>query len=115
MSYSLSSYLHTLRKQRGLSQSDLAALLGISVSALSRIELQTRRPTAELIIATELIFAKRAEEVFPGFYREIEREVAGRARARLEFLKIMSDPKSRDQRDLLSELINRASKSKPKP
>jgi transcriptional regulator with XRE-family HTH domain len=115
MSYFLSSYLHTLRKQRGLSQSDLAALLGISVSALSRIERRTRRPTAELMVATEMIFGERAEKMFPGFYREIEREVAERAQARLELLKVKPSRKSRHQLDLLSETIKRANKSDPQP
>jgi transcriptional regulator with XRE-family HTH domain len=114
MSYLLPSYLHTLRKQRGLSQADLAALLGISVSALSRIEKLSRRPTAELMIEAELIFGKSARDIFPGFYDEVERTMSDRAHAQQDLLKSKNEPGAHAEFQLLAKIIERIEKSKPK-
>lgn len=42
--------LHTLRKQRETTLTDLSAATGISVSTLSRLESGSRRPTLELLL-----------------------------------------------------------------
>jgi transcriptional regulator with XRE-family HTH domain len=75
MKHRLPSYLHTLRKRWGLSQPELAALLDVTASALSRFEKRSRRPTAELIVAIEVIFGHSAKDVFPAFYQCVEHEV----------------------------------------
>ena len=92
MSHLLPSYLHTLRKQWGLSQPDLASLLGITASALCRFENLSRRPTAELIIGAEVIFGHGAKEVFPALYRDIERDIVNRAKARHKRLDFENRP-----------------------
>ena len=111
MSHLLSSYLHTLRKQWGLSQPDLASLLGITASALCRFENLSRRPTAELIIGAEVIFGHGAKEVFPALYRDIERDIVNRAKARHKRLDSKTDPTTREQLRLLTEIIERASQA----
>lgn len=112
MSHLLPSYLHTLRKQWGLSQPDLAALLGVTGSALCRFENLSRRPTAELIIATEVIFGHGAKDVFPAFYRDIERVIVDRARTQHKRLESETDPAVREKLRLLTEVIERASQTK---
>jgi len=112
MPHRLPSYLHTLRKQWGLSQPDLASLLSISGSAQSRFENLSRRPTAELIIGAEVIFGHGPKEVFPAFYHDIERAIVRRARSQYARLESQTDPASREKLRLLTEIIERASQSK---
>lgn len=111
MSHLLPSYLHTLRKQWSLSQPDLASLLGVTGSALSRFENLSRRPTAELIIGAEVIFGHSAKDVFPAFYRDVERTIVDRARAQYERLESDTDPVTREKLRLLTEIFERASQS----
>ena len=79
MSHSLPSYLLTLRKRSGLSQADLALLMGISASALCRLETQTRRPSLEFAIATEVILGQRLKNVFPAAYESVQHRIVERA------------------------------------
>ena len=109
MSHLLPSYLHTLRKQWGLSQPDLASLLGVTGSALSRFENLSRRPTAELIIGAGVIFGHGPKDVFPAFYHDIECTIVDRARAQHDRLESQTDPTTREKLRLLTEIIERAS------
>jgi len=109
MSHQLPSYLHTLRKQWGLSQPDLAALLGITASALSRFENLSRRPTAKLLVGAGVIFGHDTKDVFPGFYHDIERSIVDRARAQHDRLESKNDAASSEKLRLLTEIIERAS------
>ena len=112
MSHLLPSYLHTLRKQWGLSQPDLASLLGVTGSALCRFENLSRRPTAKLIVAAEVIFGHGPRDVFPAFYRDIERTIVDRARTQLGRLETEADPATHRKLRLLTEVIERASQTK---
>jgi transcriptional regulator with XRE-family HTH domain len=111
MPHRLPSYLHTLRKQWGLSQPDLASLLGVTGSAQCRFENLSRRPSAELIIGAEVIFGHGPNEVFPAFYHDIERAIVDRARSQVARLESRTDPASRDKLRLLTEIIERASQT----
>ncbi len=112
MPHRLPNYLHTLRKQWGLSQPDLASLLGVSASAECRFENLSRRPSAELLIGAEVIFGHGAKEVFPAFYHEIERAIVSRAQSHHARLEAKTDAASRDKLRLLSEIMDRASQTK---
>jgi len=112
MSRLLPSYLHTLRKQGGLSQPDMAALFDVTKSAMSRFENLSRQPTVELVIGAEVIFGKSAKEVFPALYQEIERIIVDRARILRDSLKTQSDPVARKKLRLLAEFIKRAEATK---
>jgi transcriptional regulator with XRE-family HTH domain len=107
MSRLLLSYLKPLRLQRGLSQLELAQLMGISVSLLSKVESQTRRPTARVILPAEIVFGLPAREIFPGAYNEIEKEVGHRARSLRAQVKHRSDPASGEKRALLKTMVKR--------
>jgi len=111
MSHRLPSYLHTLRKQWGLSQPELAALLNLTGSALSRFENRSRRPTAELIIGTEVLFGHGPKEVFPGFYRAVERGVVERAQVEYKRLEALADASAAHKLRFLTEVLERASQT----
>ena len=108
MSRLLPSYQHTLRKQWGFSQPDLAALFDVSASAMSRFENLSRQPTVELVIGAEVIFGQSAKEVFPALYQDIERAIVERARVLHESLQSHTDPVGRKKLRLLGEFIKRA-------
>jgi transcriptional regulator with XRE-family HTH domain len=80
MSRPLSNYLLSLRQRSGLSQSELAVLLGISGSTLCKLEGLSRRPPIEFAVAAEVVFGQRIRDVFPAVYDEIEQGVVERAR-----------------------------------
>ena len=108
MAHLLPSFLHILRKQWGLSQPDLAALIGVTASALSRFENLSRRPTVELIIGTEVIFGQGARDVFPALYHEVERTILKRACDLQKQLERSNDPARAEKLHLLAEIIERA-------
>lgn len=109
MSRHLSSYLLSLRKRSGLSQSDLALLLGISGSALCRSEGLSRRPTIELAVGAEVIFGHPMKEVFPAFYEEIEQAIVARARRRRD--RYAARPKAGTKLRALDAILERASQT----
>jgi transcriptional regulator with XRE-family HTH domain len=108
MHHQLPCYLHSLRKRYGLSQPELAELLGISVSALSRYEGQSRKPTAELIVAAEVIFGLCAKDIFPLFYHEVQQVVVKRAKALYARLEKHTEPAAYEKLRLLDALFERA-------
>lgn len=108
MSRILPSYLSTLRKQRGLSQPDLAQLLDISASLLCKVESLSRRPTARVILPAEIVFGIPAREIFPGAYGEIEQAVGHRARMLLNQLNDRSDPVSVEKKRFIKEITARS-------
>jgi transcriptional regulator with XRE-family HTH domain len=113
MSHLLPSYLHTLRKQWGLSQPDLAALFDVSASAMSRFENLSRQPTVDLVIGAEVLFGHSAKEVFPALYQNIERTIVERARVLHDSLETRTDPVARKKLRLLTEFIKRAKATTP--
>ena len=113
MSRLLPNYLHTLRKQWGLSQPELAALFNVTASAMSRFENQSRQPTVELVIGAEVIFGQTAKDVFPALYQETQRNIVDRAHVLHDSLEPRTDPATREKRRLLTEFIERAEHTKP--
>lgn len=112
MSRHLPSYLRTLRLQWGLSQSELANLLGISASLLSKVESLTRRPTARVILPAEIVFGLGPDEIFPGAYRGIEKDVGQRARALRQQLKHRSDWAALEKSRQLKAMLRRIARVK---
>jgi transcriptional regulator with XRE-family HTH domain len=77
----LDNYLRTYRKKLGLTQREVAFLLGYRGNAkVSRYERQGPIPTLKTIFAYEAIFQKPARELFAGIYDRAERETLRRAR-----------------------------------
>ena len=71
----LDNYLRTYRKKLGLTQREVAFLLGChSGTKVSRYERSARVPTLNAILAYEVIFQKPARELFAGLYDRAERQ-----------------------------------------
>lgn len=79
-SYRSRSSLRSHRKRWGLKQRELAELLALSRSAITKMERNDDPRSLHLLIAAELMFGVRAKDLYPGFYEQIEREVVKRAR-----------------------------------
>jgi transcriptional regulator with XRE-family HTH domain len=80
MASHLNNYLRTYRKRTGLSQQDVAFLLGCEGrGAVSRYERFTRQPSLPALCAYEMILGARAQELFAGVYDKVAHDIAGRA------------------------------------
>jgi transcriptional regulator with XRE-family HTH domain len=111
MSRILPCYLNTLRMRRGLTQPELAELMGIGASLLSKVESLERRPTTKVILAAEIVFGMPAREIFPGAYKNLEQGVVKRARAlRSQFLD-RSDPAAAEKLRLIDQIMERSVQS----
>jgi transcriptional regulator with XRE-family HTH domain len=76
----LSNYIRTHRRRAGLSQRELARLLGAeSGTKVSRYETFTRMPSVMTIWACELVFNRPASEIFAGVYQGVLEAVSARA------------------------------------
>jgi len=75
------NYLRKYRLKAALSQCEVSELLGISKAALNRYELGLRAPPANVVIASEILFAIRAAAIFPALYNTIGEELSVRALA----------------------------------
>jgi transcriptional regulator with XRE-family HTH domain len=75
------SYLRTHRKKGGLTQDEMAFLLGCqSGTKISRFERLARQPNLETALACQVVFGVPAHELFPGVFAEVEKSVMQRAR-----------------------------------
>jgi transcriptional regulator with XRE-family HTH domain len=73
MSSKLKNYLRTYRKRAGLSQDEMAFLLGCrSGSKVSRYECFARQPGLETALAYKIIFRVPTCELFGGVFQQIE-------------------------------------------
>ena len=73
--------LRAYRKRAGLSQVELAALLGLrSQSVLSEVELARTRPGLDVLLGCERIFDAPASELFPNLTARVERALLNRAK-----------------------------------
>jgi transcriptional regulator with XRE-family HTH domain len=81
----LPNYLRAHRKRLGLSQTDVAYLLGAESGAkVCRYERFNRLPGLETILAYCAIFGRTPSELFAGLHDRIEYEIARRAETLLE-------------------------------
>lgn len=81
MSAPLESYLRTYRKRSGLSQDEVAFLLGSASGAkISRYERLSIQPKLETALAYEAIFQIPVRDLFAGLYQKVEREIMERLR-----------------------------------
>ena len=111
----LQNYLRTHRRRTGLSQEEVAALLGAaSGSKVSRHENFARTPSVRTVFAYEIVFDRPASELFAGNYQAIRLAVQERARRMAERLNAQPDAQSeRTLRKL--ELLRTIVESKPYP
>lgn len=81
MSRKLQNYLRTYRKRFGLSQKELAFLLGVkSGEKVSRYERFEQLPNLQTALAFQALFGVPVAELFAGIYEQAEQEVSKQAR-----------------------------------
>lgn len=91
----LPNYLKTHRKHSGLTQCDIAFLLGNSNGAqLSRYENHHRIPPLETALALEALFKVPVADLFAGLHEAAKCGVEGRARQLALSLRDLSPPNS---------------------
>lgn len=108
----LSSYLRTERLRSGLSQKEFAELLGLSRSAVSKVE-GAERPSLQFMLGAEIIFRSTPREIFPALYEALEYEILLRAVALESRLSERTDAASMRKRRHLGALINRLQFNQP--
>lgn len=80
MSRSLENYIRTLRKRAGLSQEELAFLLGgIEDATVSRHEAFERQPRLRTALLYSAILGVDPRELFAGLYEDEQQEARKRA------------------------------------
>jgi transcriptional regulator with XRE-family HTH domain len=78
---SLPHYLRSNRMRLGLTQDDVAFLLGVKGGEkLSRYERFNRKANLRVALACEIIFERAVSEIFNGLYQQIEAEIRARAK-----------------------------------
>src|ERR1022692_2170629 len=93
----LQNYLRTHRRRHGLSQADIAMLLGaVSGTKASRYENFARMPGALTVFAFEIVFDQPASELFAGTYQAVHLAVQERARRMVEQLSARPTPQDQE-------------------
>ena len=110
------SYVRACRRRWGLTQRELALLLGLSSSTtVSRIERSKRGSTTTTLIAYSVVFGLSAPELFPPFYDDIEEAVVIAAKLLHEELDGSTDKKSALKRALFEDILARVIKRNESP
>ena len=104
---SLRTYLRARRREWGLSQDDLADLVGTNGSVISDYEREIHPISARLLIAAELIFGISGADLFPALYRQVEEDVCASAAGLYASLEGKDDPQSQKKRKLISQIPDR--------
>jgi transcriptional regulator with XRE-family HTH domain len=111
----LQNYLRTHRRRAGLSQEDVAALLGAASGAkVSRHENYARKPAVTAIFAYEIVFSQPVSKLFAGAYEEVRHQVRSRAKRLMKELtsRAQESPSLRVARKL--ELLRAIVDTKPR-
>jgi transcriptional regulator with XRE-family HTH domain len=103
----LRTYLRVRRRECGLSQNELADLVGTHGSVISDHEREIHPISARLLIATELIFGISGAELFPALYCEIQDEVCIAAATLYKRLEGKVDPESIKKLKLIAGIPGR--------
>ena len=102
------AFVRSHRRKWGLTQVELARLVGLSSrSAVSRIERAERVPTTATIIACGIIFGLATSDLFPSLHEEIEEIVRLAIASLQEELMDKPDKVSERKRALLTQVRER--------
>jgi transcriptional regulator with XRE-family HTH domain len=110
------NYLRSYRLRWGLSQGELANLLGCKTAGvISRIEKKLRAPTLKIVMGCFVLFGTPAAEVFPDISGTVEIDVMERVWELYE--NVQGDPsrKTKTKIELLESIIERAERRTHKP
>jgi len=102
----LTIYLRTHRRRWGLTQKELARLIGLqSGSQVSRLERGKRQPTFPIVIACVLIFGVQAADIFPALVNDVEDEVMQHAYQLYRALQGDTSTAAKAKLELLNQLV----------
>jgi transcriptional regulator with XRE-family HTH domain len=112
----LSNYLRANRKRLGLSQEEVAFLLGSESGAkVCRYEQLVREPELGTALAYEAILQKSVSELFPGLRRKIAKEVSVRAQTLVRRTERRAPNRQTERkRKALNDIITNQAKKKSK-
>ncbi|MGO8972217.1 MAG: helix-turn-helix transcriptional regulator [Steroidobacteraceae bacterium] len=106
------SYLRTFRRSRGLTQKELAFLIGAeSSTTVSRLEQLKRPPNLTAAFACRVIFDTCAIDIFPGLFSEIHEAVQARATELYEELQGDPSAGTRVKLDFLESILARGNRT----
>jgi transcriptional regulator with XRE-family HTH domain len=77
-SQSCPNRLSILRKQHGMSQKQIAALVGQDRTMISMYERGRTLPSLSVAGRLQLLFDLNIAEIFPGLFRKLEQELAAK-------------------------------------
>ena len=101
----ITNYLRTFRKRSGLSQDDVAFLLGVQSGAeVSRHETFKRVPTLKTALSYAAIFGVPVRELFAGEFHKVEAEIKARAEE-LARRVLVPGPTGKKKRSVLARLL----------
>ena len=104
-------HLHAIRYQRkkwALSQEELADLLSISRTTLTRLEIETETSRLETMLALLVVFGLEASTLLPRTFARVKEAVMKRAAKLDARLRSKTDAKSLRKLHLLSDMVKRA-------
>lgn len=109
MSLRVQSYLRTERRKWALTQKELTFLLGRkSPTHISRLEQGKRLPSADAILACEILFGVAPRTLFPKLYADTEENVMERAAILYEQLEQEGSLPAQRKKEFLSVALKRA-------
>jgi DNA-binding XRE family transcriptional regulator len=111
----LKTDLRTFRRRWGLTQTELAFLIGIKSGTLvSRFEELKRTPNLSAAFACKIIFDATLAELFPGLFDDVQEAVHLRANELYEELQGSSSKATRTKLDFLEGVLSRSERSTDK-
>lgn len=114
MTSTIRTYLRRERRKWGLTQRDLAQLVGLKSRArISDLEQGSCLPTAEQLLAFQLIFGMTAPQLFPHLAAEEEASVLGNAATIMKSMESNLTLRAKRKHDCLRQIQSRAVMSQP--
>jgi transcriptional regulator with XRE-family HTH domain len=109
MSNTISSYLRTYRQRSGLTQSEVAFLLGVrGHTKVSRYERLSRRPGLLTTIGLQVIFGLATKDILPLVFVVVERRIVERAQFLSRQLEGKTDsPRTKQKLAFLASITSR--------
>jgi DNA-binding XRE family transcriptional regulator len=104
--------VRSCRKHYSITQKELAHLLALSQTAVSRLETNCEPATIETAFALQVIFGMPPSVGFPRLYQNVEEDVMARAAGLDRRLRRKTGGRAHRKRQLLSDMIARV---KPTP
>jgi transcriptional regulator with XRE-family HTH domain len=102
----LKNYLRYYRRRSGLTQRELAYMLGLSDSAISRIERNIGQPTLTVALACQVLFGASPSNLFPEVFSQVETAVKKRALKLHERLQGSMERNTKPKSELLKEVLS---------